>query len=412
MRNTVFSALVLLAAAFARAEEGDARAVVGAVQAEVRAAHGYWRDFQDTSHDRALLPKIERCYQRVLAFTPVLQQLPVEEYEGLLSKGTVPDAYRPTLYDVVVHELLDFYAAAARLFPEGDEGAALPADGPALKDAEGFCEVAVPDGAAQRSRVLRALRLYQVLLAFHERDEDRSAYADADLGRLLFCGLFAAGAGRDERYAAALDRFAHTWRRLDVSTRAIALRARLALGGGDLAFARMLARNGAATFPASVGAAQCRNLIAEVETPELAVAVPKVWRAPWPSFTVTYRNLTQVTFRAVADRGGAGGKPAKVWTVPLPPAPDCRVRDYEVTVPRDLPPGGYTVSASTDGKFESGGLPVFSTVIRVGGGDEDGPGAPVAFAQASGEWECAREPDAWRYRAWLDENGDPAGFRY
>jgi hypothetical protein len=402
-----------LAGAVARADDlpPEMKEVVGAVQAEVRLAHRHREAFQKKPADLNLLTEAERCYQRALVFASLLQQIPVELCGDALTKGTVPDAYRPTLFDVTVYDALEFYAFVGLSGADGGD-AVLDVDGPAFEGVQGF-RVEIPGEAAQRSRVLRALRLYQALLAFHEEDKETSAYADADLNRLLFCRLFVAGEGRDARYAAALDRFMHTWRMHEVASRATALRARIALERGDAAFARMLAQNGATAFPASIGAAQCRNLIAEVGTPDLAIAVPAVWRAPWPEFTVAYKNLTQVTFRAVAwDEAEAAvllrRRPVRGWTAPLPPFSDCRAHDYGVTVPKDLPPGQYAVFASPDGAFGEGGAPVSWARVRVDGSDGGNAAQgvpPVAFSHLSGGWKRTVEPDDWRYRAWRGTDG-------
>jgi hypothetical protein len=409
MKRLLFFLLAGVGAAAARAEEPapDWEAVAETVHREVLSAHGQWRAFQENRDRTNLLTDIERCYQRALVFEPVLKRIPVELCDTWLEKGTAPDAFRPTLYDAVVYDLLAFYAACG-----GDDG--VRADGPAFDDVAGFC-VPIPDEAARRSHVLRALRLYQELLAFHEQDKDPSAYADADLNRLQFCRKVVSGGDRDERYAAALDRFAHKWRRHEAASRAAALRAALARERGDAAFARMLAQNGAAAFPGSVGAVQCRNLIAEIETPSLEVYASAVWRPPWPEITVTYKNLTQVSFRAVPelrpevagqpvpDAGRLlGGKPVKAWTVALPPAPDYREREYRVTVPKDLPAGRYAVFASADGTFEEVGAPVSWARIDV---EADGTGerkTSVAFTPLSGSWPVKREPDDWLYRTWRD----------
>lgn len=333
-----------------------------------------------------LFSEIERCYQRALAFEPVLKKIPAELYGALLESGTASDACRPTLYDAIVYDLLSFYAAAGRSGAEGDDDVVLAADGPAFDDVAGFSFI-IPETAARRSRVLRALRRFQELLVFHEKDPDPSAYAEADLARLQFCRKFVAGDGVDERYAAALDRFAHTWRTHEVASRATALRARNALDQGDAAFARMLAQDGAAAFPKSVGAAQCRNLIAEVETPAVRLSAERMWCPPWPAFDIVYKNLSQLHFRVVPvafaemfaarPRSAAeetafaavllGRRSVKSWSMPLPPASDYRERTYHATVPKGLPPGLYAVFASPDGRFDEGGGPVSWGVFRVSG---------------------------------------------
>lgn len=329
------------------------------------------------------LNEIEQCYQRALAFEDALKRIPVELYGALFDEGTVPDALRPTLFDAIAHDLLEFYAWCWKQRLDDTESVTLNPDGPALKDVADFNFV-IPDEAARRSRVLRALRLWQALLAFHEGDEDPAAYADADLNRLQFCYLLVTGEKREERYIAALDRFAHKWRAHDLSARALALRAQLALDAGDTALARVVAQKGAAAYPASIGAAQCRNLIARIETPSLELSSERVWCAPWPQFEVAYKNLTQLHVRAVRVSFDEAflprhtqptevatatrwlmRKPLKQWVVALPSAEDYRIRSHRVPVPHDLPSGLYALFVSPDAAFETGGTPIMWEVFRV-----------------------------------------------
>ena len=403
--------------------------VAETVHREMVAAHGYRQAFEKKPCDTNLLVEAERCYQRALVFALVLQQIPVKACDVWLELGTAPDACRPTLYDAVAHDLLEFYAFLMESGANAGDAAVLDAEGPAFEDVERFRE-GIPEDVVRRSRMMRALRLYQLLLAFHEKDEDQSAYADADLNRLLFCRRFASGANREMRFTAALDRFAYKWRKHEMASRATVFRAMRARERGDAAFARMLAQNGAATFPESVGAAQCRNLIAEIEEPSLEIYASSVWSPPWPEITVMYKNLPQLTFRAVRleerDRsfgrlqvsdGKLGGIIAKMllkrpsaqgWVMALPPAPDYREREYSVTVPKDLPVGRYAVFASADGRFAEDGAPTLFGVCDVS--DADGSGARhenirSGFTLLFGAWTRVPEPDEWSYRAWRGTDG-------
>ncbi len=334
------------------------------------------------SMDR-LLTEIERCYRRALTSEEVLKRMPSGMYGALFEAGTVPETLRPTLFDAIAHELLDFYAWCWKEGLDDTESVTLDPDGPAFQDVAGFTFL-IPDEAARRSRVLRALRLWQVLLVFHESDDDPAAYADADLNRLQFCYPLVTGEKREERYVAALDRFAHAWRTHPLSARALALRAQLAFDAGDAALARVVAQKGAAAHPTSIGAAQCRNLIARIETPSLALRMERVWCAPWPQFEVSYKNLTQLHFRAVrvpfdeafvprdtqSPDAAEGGRwltrqPLKQWSVMLPPAGDYRTRSHRVPVPQDLPAGLYALYVSPDAVFAAGGAPILWAWFRV-----------------------------------------------
>src|SRR3989442_6254497 len=57
-----------------------------------------------------LFAEIDKQFQKALANTGTLKTTPVATFDDLFQKGTLPDAYRPTLYDFIANEALKFYA--------------------------------------------------------------------------------------------------------------------------------------------------------------------------------------------------------------------------------------------------------------------------------------------------------------
>src|SRR4051794_22671979 len=92
-------------------------------------AHWYWQYFQQnrwrfmqrtatatapgkdfTTWDLPrLFAEIDKHFQAALGAEKTLKTIPVKAWDALLEKGTMPDAYRPTLYDFIAHEALSFY---------------------------------------------------------------------------------------------------------------------------------------------------------------------------------------------------------------------------------------------------------------------------------------------------------------
>ena len=66
-----------------------------------------------------LFSEIDKHFQKALAAEEQLKQIPVQTFGGLLEAGVIPDSYRPTLYDFVAHQALDFYNS-------GEQAAARP----------------------------------------------------------------------------------------------------------------------------------------------------------------------------------------------------------------------------------------------------------------------------------------------
>ncbi len=320
-----------------------------------------------------ILREIDRHFTAALANDELLKATPVAEYDEVLERGSVPDAYRPTLFDFVAHEALEFYQAGEQGAVQAEDPFQIEADGPIFAGAFDFMTWQLPP-IPEPSPLEKAVRLYQRLLAFHRDDADRSAFLDVDLARLAFGGNVAVGETARERYQAALERFIEGTADHESMARAIAALASRVHSDGDPARAHALARRGLGAFPDSAGGAECFNLIQQIEARSARIDTEAVWNAPWPTINVTYRNVTRAHFRAVPydfdeyvrrSRWGWGGAdenlrrelmdapPALSWTVDLPPTPDFQERTERLPAPETLKPGFYFIIASHDETFGS-----------------------------------------------------------
>ncbi|MEO7599610.1 MAG: alpha-2-macroglobulin family protein [Opitutus sp.] len=353
-------------------------------------AHWYWQYFQQnrwkfmqrTSSGAAsgpdlltwdlsrILAEIDRHFTAALANEAELKATPVSDYQQLLQPGTVPDLYRPTLYDFLTHEALGFFQAGEHAASIAEDEFQIEATDPIFGEVQEFLAWQ-PVTADSESPKLKAVQLYQSLLRFHQADRDRSAFLDADLARLIYANNVALAEGRNEHYQAALDRFIATNAKHEISARALFLRATQLNSEEEPAKALALAQRGVKAFPGSAGAVSCSNLIKEIEARSASLVTEHVWNAPWPTLDVTYRNITRVYFRAVpvefADyveksRWGFGQVnlerevllakvPALSWSAELPPTSDYKQRTENVPAPTTLKPGFYFIIASHDKGF-------------------------------------------------------------
>ena len=309
-----------------------------------------------------------------------LQALPVAEWDALIQQGSMPDAWRPTVWDVVARDALDFAASGERGLMAPEDAFELNVDSPALGTPEEFLawqpemDEAVTD---TDSPLLEAAALYRGLLEFHARDADKAALLSADLDRILWASGAAVGEGLDERKEQALRGFSE--RAGDHETAALAAfhLASLIQQQGDLVAAREIAAKAAAAHRKSHGGAQCANLVSQIEAKELSVSTERAWAAPFPAIRVTYRNLAKVHLRvAQADWLGRlkAGKPHSGWlddqdraailalpalreqAVDLPATDDYQQRAEDIPVgaaldAATLEPGAYWVIASHKADF-------------------------------------------------------------
>jgi hypothetical protein len=193
-----------------------------------------------------LFAEIDKQFQKALAADKILKATPISAWDGLLQKGTMPDSYRPTLYDFIAHQALQFYTSGEQAAAKPEDAFELSADSPILDSAEKFMAWQTAAGADTDSPVLKAVRLYQALLRFHKSDPaPQLAFADADLGRLTWGWNTAFGEDKNTRYKTALEAFIRIYADFDISAFAFERGARVVQQEGDLEVAHKIALHGA-----------------------------------------------------------------------------------------------------------------------------------------------------------------------
>ena len=121
-------------------------------------AHWYWQYFQHhrwqfqqrtataaqpsddfTTWDLPrLFAEIDKQFAKALSAEQELKATPIGTYDALLDKGTVPDAYRPTLYDFIAFEALHFYADGQQAGAKAEDAFEIDAASPALASVDEF----------------------------------------------------------------------------------------------------------------------------------------------------------------------------------------------------------------------------------------------------------------------------------
>ena len=226
---------------------------------------------------------------------------------------------------------------------------------------------------------MRAIKILQDLLRFHQDDTDKTAYLDADLIRLKFGRSATTGKEATTRYKAALKRFADEHVSHPLSSSALAnLAMAIQAEAEDLVEALRIAEQGKARFPASIGGKQCHNIAQQIVTKSVQVSTERVWNLTPEkglpnSIDVRYRNIDKVWFRLVefdyrnwSDWGNTRSPqnlyneaqtailnktPVKEWSVDLPATPDYKQRSEKIDVDVDLKSGCYILLCSSREDF-------------------------------------------------------------
>jgi hypothetical protein len=342
------------------------------------------KDF--TTWDLArLFAEIDKHFQAALAAADQLKKIPIGDYNALLEKGSLPDNYRPTLYDFVAHQALDFYNAGEQAGAKAEDAFVLDADDPIFQPVQQFIEWK-PESTDTDSPTLKAVRLYQALLRFHQDDSDKTAFIDVDLTRLVLGNNKAVGEEKAALYKAALRRFIKEHFNHPVSAMARNHLAEVLRQENELVDAHDVATEGWRAFPNSPGGILCYNLVKQIESKGASILTERVWNEPWPSIRVNYRNVTKVYFRLIRPdwisrmKGGhyrgewlddaerrtmLARVPERTWSADLPPTEDYREHSEDVAVPKDLKPGYYLLLSSHDSQFGASNNVVSFTEIWV-----------------------------------------------
>jgi hypothetical protein len=351
-------------------------------------AHWYWEYFQQnrwriiertqtaeppgadfTTWDLPrILAEIDLHFTSALSADQQLKAIPIGEFDDLLEKGTVPDAYRPTLYDFLAHEALSFYGAGEQVGVLPRDNFEFMADSPIFAPVAEFIQWE-PETTDTESPKLKAIRLYQTLLAFHQDDADKSAFIYADLHRLMFGYNQALGSDKAVFYEEALERFVDQWANHEIVAMALYEWARVVHEQGDYVQAHMLASQGWNMYPNSTGGKQCYNLIQQIEAKSATIMTERVWNDPMPDIKVTYRNVTRIFFRAVPfavedaiqpDWRFINSdelkhlltlKPVLEWSEDLPATIDYQQRTERLPAPEGLEKGFYFLISSHNPSF-------------------------------------------------------------
>jgi hypothetical protein len=137
-------------------------------------------DFR-TWDEATLLREIDVYHQRALHEIVILKQNKLAPFDEILTRADNSRRYRPTLFDLLAHQALDFYRSGE--LSDRTHVNAFKLDNPQY--ATEFESLTLPRHDTL-SPLYRTMKLYQQLLSFHKRDRDQSAYVDVELERLEF----------------------------------------------------------------------------------------------------------------------------------------------------------------------------------------------------------------------------------
>ena len=136
-------------------------------------------------------------YIKSLEDADKLKKIPLEQYDDIINKGIDSRNLRPTLYDFLAHRAINYFSEPSNNLLGADF---LTDD--ALKPVDEFIKIDINDKLSESSLLLDALRLYQNLEIFHQKEMD--ALVNLDLARLSFVRRNLQNEGSDNLYLNSL----------------------------------------------------------------------------------------------------------------------------------------------------------------------------------------------------------------
>lgn len=317
---------------------------------------------------------ISALYLSSLRNDKVLKGTALEPYNAIIVKGNAR-YLRPTLYDLLTHEALDYFRSGESDLP---------------KPAYAF-EISQPEAYAPARQFARfafttrdtlslqhkALQLFQELTRFHLDDAQPDALIALDIDRLQFVHQNSVVANKAELYQQALEEMTRTYGRNPAARQAWYL---LALhyntqadsyspeGDTTHRFTRLKAREilEAVVRDSSkknAAWALSYNLLQEIKKRDFSFNLEKV-NVPGQPFRalVTYKNLSTLHLRIIKATDGmktmlreyddkrwdalAKASPVRSWTQSFPATDDLQNHSAEIKID-SLPAGEYILLAST-----------------------------------------------------------------
>ena len=146
---------------------------------------------------QTLFDEISLHYKNSLQQQLLLQLEDLKNYDELLTVQKGSKTYRPTLFDFLAHNALEFYSTDENSITKPAYKFEID-NVQFLSDAISFSQLDIVSKDST-SLLLQALKLYQDLIQFHVKDESPYALVDVDIKRLLYVKQHATFSNKDAK---------------------------------------------------------------------------------------------------------------------------------------------------------------------------------------------------------------------
>jgi TonB-dependent SusC/RagA subfamily outer membrane receptor len=320
---------------------------------------------------------IRHAFSKALQYKETLKQKKVSLYDAVILKGNAREL-RPTLFDLVAHEALDYYTSSD-FYPTTPKEDFIISDPNTLQPAAVFVAARFKTNDSSSSRWM-ALDLFKQLIVFHRNDADKNALVTVDLERLEWAYEQAVVPTKDVLYKNTLQKITEQYAAVNEAAYAWYLLANIefAKAGSYDPFsdtanrygyvkAMEIIKKGLSYFKESNrGVGELKNLLAQIKRVEIKTETELVTIPGKPILaSAIYRNTdtlfgriyklkprdSQFVENGISDwKEITAIKPLRTFIQPLPATGDHQQHTAEFRID-NLPPGYYALMSSNHAGF-------------------------------------------------------------
>jgi uncharacterized protein YfaS (alpha-2-macroglobulin family) len=260
---------------------------------------------------QTLFEEVHKNYEQSLQNGLILQQTKLDDFKAIIISQTNSKIYRPTLFDLLSHQALNFYKTS-------ETNITRPAykfeiDNPELISQSSDFALMRLESKDSTSLQLNALKIYQSLIKFHLRDTSPQALANVNLERLTFVTQHAIFDHKEELLLESLGQESKKWNAANNSVAALydyeIAKVYQAQGNSyqpktnethrwKLKEAIELCNAVTSKYPKSQGAEKCNILKSQILAQTLQIFTEDILPIDENALSlITYKNLDDINFK-------------------------------------------------------------------------------------------------------------------
>ncbi len=244
-----------------------------------------------------LFKEIHLCFNTSLERSEKLQKIDIHDFAAILSIRKDAKKYRPTLFDVLANNALEFYKSSETSITRPSYKFVI--NNPSfLTNYKKFLKIKL-ETKDSLSLKFNALKIYQKLIQFHSKESNLNAFASNDIDRLQFVKQHATFKNNEAIFLSALEFSKENFNKNDISGLYTFEIAKINKDKSENNAAITICDQIIKKYPKSLGAKNCTILKKQIKAKSLSITLEK--NIPTNTITrmlINYKNIDHLYFTA------------------------------------------------------------------------------------------------------------------